>query len=68
MKKTSTVLAAIAALLAFCSVAFAAETFKISAGIGLNDKSAQYKSLVFFKELVEKNSQGRIKVDLYHSS
>lgn len=68
MKKTSLVLVGIAVLLAFCSVAFAAETFKISAGIGLNDKSAQYKSLVFFKELVEKNSRGRIKVDLYHSS
>ncbi len=44
------------------------ETYKITAGIGLNDKSAQYESLEYFKELVEANSDGRITVDLYHSS
>lgn len=44
------------------------KSYKITAGIGLNDKSAQYESLVFFKELVESNSDGRITVDLYHSS
>jgi len=48
-------------------VSMAAE-YTINAGIGLNDKSAQYKSLEFFKELVEKNSGGRISVELYHSS
>ncbi|WP_319558927.1 TRAP transporter substrate-binding protein [Marispirochaeta sp.] len=46
----------------------AAETYKITAGIGLNDKSAQYESLIYFKELVEKESDGRISVDVYHSS
>lgn len=45
-----------------------AADFKISAGIGLNDKSAQYQSLVYFKKLVEKNSAGRIVVETYHSS
>ncbi|WP_319476082.1 TRAP transporter substrate-binding protein [Marispirochaeta aestuarii] len=46
----------------------AEETYKITAGIGLNDKSAQYESLIYFKELVEKESAGRIIVDVYHSS
>lgn len=46
----------------------AKEKYHITAGIGFNDKSAQYKSLEYFKELVEKNSNGRITVDLYHSS
>ncbi|PIE36258.1 ABC transporter substrate-binding protein [candidate division KSB3 bacterium] len=45
-----------------------AADYKITAGIGLNDKSAQYQSLVFFKDLVEKNSEGKIEVELYHSS
>ncbi|OQY32115.1 MAG: ABC transporter substrate-binding protein [Spirochaetaceae bacterium 4572_59] len=44
------------------------KTYNITAGIGLNDKSAQYESMQYFKELVEKNSEGRITVDLYHSS
>lgn len=46
---------------------FSAE-YVISAGIGFNDKSAQYKSLEFFKKLVEENSNGRVGVELYHSS
>lgn len=46
----------------------AEKTYSITAGIGLNDKSAQYESLEYFKELVEENSEGRITVDLYHSS
>ena len=45
-----------------------AADFTINAGIGLNDKSAQFKSLEYFKGLVEKNSQQRIAVNLYHSS
>ena len=44
------------------------KTYSITAGIGLNDKSAQYEALEYFKELVEENSDGRITVDLYHSS
>ena len=46
----------------------AQETYTITAGIGLNDQSAQYQSLEYFKELVEANSDGRITVELYHSS
>jgi LDH2 family malate/lactate/ureidoglycolate dehydrogenase len=43
----------------------AEKTYSITAGIGLNDKSAQYEGLMYFKELVEKNSNGRITVDVY---
>lgn len=44
------------------------QTFTITAGIGLNDRSAQYESLEHFKEIVERESNGRISVELYHSS
>ncbi len=54
-------------VLTFTVSTMAAE-YTINAGIGLNDKSAQYKSLEFFKELVEENSDGQIEVNLYHSS
>jgi len=54
-------------VLTFTVSTMAAE-YTINAGIGLNDKSAQYKSLEFFKELVEENSDGQIAVNLYHSS
>jgi tripartite ATP-independent transporter DctP family solute receptor len=43
----------------------AAETKTIKAGIGLNEQSPQYKGLQKFKELVEAESKGRIKVDLF---
>jgi len=51
----------------FASAAFGAQ-FTINAGIGLNDKSAQFQSLQYFKEVVEKNSDGKIEVVLFHSS
>jgi tripartite ATP-independent transporter DctP family solute receptor len=60
--------AAVAMVFCFSVMGMAADVYKISAGIGLNDKSAQFQSMKFFKELVEKNSDGKIKVDLYHSS
>lgn len=60
--------AAVAMVFCFSVMGMAADVYKISAGIGLNDKSAQYQSMKFFKELAEKNSGGRITVDLYHSS
>lgn len=63
----STFVLTLALLTAFAFAAAAAE-YTITAGIGLNDKSAQYKSLEYFKELVEKNSAGKITVELYHSS
>lgn len=44
------------------------QTYTITAGIGLNDRSAQYESLESFKEIVERESNGRISVELYHSS
>lgn len=50
------------------SVIGLAADYKINIGIGYNDKSAQYKSLCFFKEIVETNSQSKIDVILYHSS
>ncbi|RFU69451.1 TRAP transporter substrate-binding protein [Peribacillus saganii] len=40
----------------------------IRAGIGLNDKHPQYLALLKFKEIVEKESNGSIKVETYHSS
>jgi len=40
----------------------------IRSGIGLNDQSVQFKSLEMFKEIVERESNGRIEVELYHSS
>ena len=40
----------------------------IRAGIGLNDKHPQYLALVKFKEIVEKETNGAIKVETYHSS
>lgn len=45
--------------------AAAADVKTIKAGIGLNEQSPQYKGLLKFKELVEKESQGRFKVDLF---
>ncbi|GAB6099552.1 TRAP transporter substrate-binding protein [Halanaerocella petrolearia] len=44
------------------------KTYTIRAGIGLNDKSIQYKALEKWKELVEKRSDGQLEVELYHSS
>jgi len=46
----------------------AEETFLIRAGIGLNDQHPQFKGLEVFKEYVEKESNGRIEVQLFHSS
>jgi len=54
-------------VLTFTAGSFAQE-YTINAGIGLNDKSAQYKSLEYFKKLVEERSDGAIEVNLYHSS
>lgn len=69
MKKSVLILSVSLMLVLVLNVAVMAKAeYVINAGIGLNDKSAQYKSLEYFKELVEKNSDGRIKVNLYHSS
>ncbi|WP_442595908.1 TRAP transporter substrate-binding protein [Neobacillus sp. D3-1R] len=40
----------------------------IRAGIGLNDKHPQYLALLKFKEIVEKETNGSITVETYHSS
>ncbi len=77
MKRVLILLVAVGLILSTATAIFASgqsegaaaqETYTITAGIGLNDKSAQYQSLEFFKELVEENSDGRITVELYHSS
>ncbi|MFG6147824.1 TRAP transporter substrate-binding protein [Halobacillus sp. B23F22_1] len=39
----------------------------IKAGIGLNDDHPQYKGLLKFKEIVEEETDGAIKVETYHS-
>ena len=65
--KMRTGIAALILVGLLATAGFGAE-FTINAGIGLNDKSAQFQSLKFFKELVEKNSGGKIEVVLFHSS
>jgi tripartite ATP-independent transporter DctP family solute receptor len=49
----------------FAAPASVAAPKTIKAGIGLNELSPQYKGLQKFKEIVEAESQGRIKVDLF---
>jgi TRAP-type transport system periplasmic protein len=44
------------------------EVKTIRAGIGLNDAHPQYKALLKFKEIVEAETDGQIKVETYHSS
>ncbi|AKL94160.1 tripartite ATP-independent periplasmic transporter solute receptor, DctP family [Clostridium aceticum] len=44
------------------------EKYVIRAGIGLNDQHPQFKGLEVFKEYVERESNGRIEVQLFHSS
>ncbi|WP_203333694.1 TRAP transporter substrate-binding protein [Planococcus beigongshangi] len=39
----------------------------MKAGVGLNDQHPQYKALLKFKEEVEKNSNGQMIVETYHS-
>jgi tripartite ATP-independent transporter DctP family solute receptor len=46
----------------------AANSYKIRAGIGLNDQSADYKCLVSFKKIVEQQTNKAITVDVYPSS
>ncbi len=65
--KLRTGIAAVLLVALLTGTAFGAQ-FTINAGIGLNDKSAQFQSLKFFKEIVEKNSEGKIEVVLFHSS
>ncbi|SFK17099.1 tripartite ATP-independent transporter solute receptor, DctP family [Halobacillus dabanensis] len=43
------------------------ETKTIKAGIGLNSDHPQYKGLLKFKEIVEEETDGAIKVETYHS-
>ena len=46
----------------------AAKSRTIRAGIGLNDKHPQYLALLKMKEIVEKETNGAIKFETYHSS
>ena len=66
-RRALVVVLALAMVLTMSVVSFA-KTYHINVGIGLNDKSAQYKSLEYFEKLVEENSDGQISVSLYHSS
>lgn len=45
-----------------------AEKRVIKVGIGLNEQSPQYKGLQKFKEIVEKDSKGRLEVQLFANS
>ncbi|MFO8065676.1 MAG: TRAP transporter substrate-binding protein [Spirochaetia bacterium] len=44
------------------------QTYDIDVGLGLNDESAQYASVEYFKELVEERSDGRLNIEIHHSS
>ncbi|EGO62693.1 TRAP transporter substrate-binding protein [Acetonema longum] len=55
-------------LLAGCGGGAAPEKRTIKVGIGLNEQSPQYKGLEKFKEIVERDSKGRIEVQLFASS
>jgi tripartite ATP-independent transporter DctP family solute receptor len=39
----------------------------IRAGIGLNDKHPQYQGLLKFKEIVERETKGKVQVQIFHS-
>ncbi|MDR1936061.1 MAG: TRAP transporter substrate-binding protein [Candidatus Accumulibacter sp.] len=64
-KMVSTTLGLLLAAGLMIAPASAAETRTIKVGIGLNEQSPQYTGLLKFKELVEKESGGRFKVDLF---
>jgi tripartite ATP-independent transporter DctP family solute receptor len=42
-----------------------AEAKVIRAGVAMDERSSQYKGLLHFKELVESESQGRLKVEIF---
>lgn len=44
------------------------EVFEMSVGIGYNDKSTEYKTLEYYKKMIEEKSNGRLKLNIYHSS
>ncbi|MEN1761523.1 TRAP transporter substrate-binding protein [Anoxynatronum sibiricum] len=44
------------------------KTYLIRAGIGLNDQHPQYLGLEIMKEYIERESNGRIEMQLFHSS
>ncbi|MCK4259177.1 MAG: TRAP transporter substrate-binding protein [Halanaerobiales bacterium] len=67
-KSFVTILLALVLVFSMSLMGMAKAKYKINVGIGLNDKSAQYMSLEYFKELVEKNSNGEISISIYHSS
>lgn len=66
------VIAFAVSLLAGCGSSSApekkAEKRVIKVGIGLNEQSPQYKGLQKFKEIVEKDSKGRLEVQLFANS
>ena len=67
-RMAGTVLSLVVAGLMIATPATAASAKTIKVGIGYNEQSPQYKGLQRFKELVEANSNGRLKVDLFGNS
>lgn len=67
LKKFSGIVLSILLICLFAVNSSAESEHKISFGIGLDNNSVQYKSAIFFKDLVEKNSAGKIAVEVYHS-
>ena len=68
MTKTALALVITAGVITAGGYASNAEARVIKAGIGLNEKSPQYQGLVKFKEIVEKESKGRLEVKLFANS
>lgn len=64
LKKMFSMILLIQLVFVFSIVGLAAD-YTISFGIGLDANSVQCKSAMFFKELVEQNSSGRIEVEVY---
>ena len=60
MKKICSLLLVLSFMLLFAtSIVVAEDTYNIKVGIGLNDNSADYKCLEFFKKLVENETNNK---------
>ena len=68
MTRTALTVLVTAGLMTAVGYSSTAEARVIKAGIGLNEKSPQYQGLQKFKEIVEKESKGRLEVKLFANS
>ena len=68
MTRTALTVLVTAGLMTAMGYSSTVEARVIKAGIGLNEKSPQYQGLQKFKEIVEKESKGRLEVKLFPNS